>query len=64
VTDVEAWWMSNEQVINLRSEHGWTIDVQAASAQNFVGLVENVKKIIAIILWITHTKYYIMDYTN
>ncbi len=56
--------MSNEQVINLRSEHGWTIDVQAASAQNFVGLVENVKKIIAIILWITHTKYYIMDYTN
>ena len=29
--------MSNEQAINLRSEHGWTIDVQAASAQNFVG---------------------------
>ena len=36
-TDVETWWMSNEQTINLRSEHDWTIDVQAASAQNFVG---------------------------
>ena len=32
--DVETWWMSNEQSINLRSEHGWTIDVQPASAQN------------------------------
>ena len=35
--DVETWWMSNEQDINLRSEHDWTIDVQAVSAQNFVG---------------------------
>ena len=25
--DVETWWMSNEQDINLRSEHDWTIDV-------------------------------------
>ena len=31
--DVETWWMTNEQAINLRSEHVWTIDVQAASAQ-------------------------------
>ena len=29
--------MTNQQAINLRSEHGWTIDVQAASAQIFVG---------------------------
>ena len=35
--DVETWWMTNQQAINLRSEHGWTIDVQAASAQIFVG---------------------------
>jgi hypothetical protein len=35
--DVETWWMSNEQVINLRSEHGWTIDVETVSAQIFVG---------------------------
>ena len=36
-TDVESWWMRNEQVINLRSLHVWTIDVQAVSSQNFVG---------------------------
>ena len=35
--DVETWWMSNEQAINFRSEHGWTIDVEAASPQIFVG---------------------------
>jgi hypothetical protein len=29
--------MRNEQTINLRSEHGWTIDVQTVSPQNFVG---------------------------
>ena len=29
--------MTLEQAINLRSEHGWTIDVQAVSAQIFVG---------------------------
>ncbi len=33
--DVETWWMSNEQT--LWSEHGWSIDVQVASTQNFVG---------------------------
>jgi hypothetical protein len=33
-TDVEVWWMNIEQVINLRSEHGWTIDVETVSAQN------------------------------
>jgi hypothetical protein len=37
--DMETWWLSNEQSINLRSEHGWDIDVQPASTQN-------VKKII------------------
>jgi hypothetical protein len=36
---METWWLSNEQSINLRSEHGWDIDVQPASTQN-------VKKII------------------
>ena len=25
--DVETWWMTNDQTMNLRSEHGWTIDV-------------------------------------
>ncbi len=34
--DVETWWMTNEQTMNLRSEHGWTIDVQAVSAEIFV----------------------------
>jgi hypothetical protein len=29
--------MINDQVINFWSEHDWTIDVQAASAQIFVG---------------------------
>jgi len=35
--DVETWWMRNDQSMNLRSEHGWTIDVQTDSSQNFVG---------------------------
>ena len=35
--DVETWWISNEQTMNLRSEHGWTIDGPASSAQIFVG---------------------------
>jgi hypothetical protein len=35
--DVETWWMTNEQTMNLRSEHVWTIDVQADSARIFVG---------------------------
>jgi hypothetical protein len=34
-TDVEGWWMINEQDINLWSEYEWTIDVQVVSAQNF-----------------------------
>ena len=25
--DVETWWISHEQTMNLRSEHDWTIDV-------------------------------------
>ncbi len=35
--NVETWWMTNEQVMNLRSEHVWTIDVQEVSVQIFVG---------------------------
>jgi hypothetical protein len=35
--DVETWWMTNDQSMNLRSEHGWTIDGPATSAQIFVG---------------------------
>jgi hypothetical protein len=35
--DVGTWWMTNDQSMNLRSEHGWTIDGPAASAQIFVG---------------------------
>ena len=35
--DVETWWMTNDQTVNMRSDHGWTIDVQATSAQIFVG---------------------------
>jgi hypothetical protein len=29
--------MRNDQTINVWSEHGWTIDVQTVSSQNFVG---------------------------
>ena len=36
-TDVESWWMINDQTINLRSEHDWTIDVETVSPQNYVG---------------------------
>jgi hypothetical protein len=43
-TDVEVWWMINDQDINLWSEHGWTIDVETPNTRNFVGLVENVEK--------------------
>ena len=43
-TDVEVWWMINDQDINLWSEHGWTIDVETPNTWNFVGLVENVEK--------------------
>ena len=25
--DVETWWMINEQTMDFRSEHDWTIDV-------------------------------------
>ncbi len=26
--DVKTWWLSNEEAMNLRSENGWTIDLQ------------------------------------
>ena len=26
--DVETWWLTNDEAINLRSENGWTIDLQ------------------------------------
>ena len=26
--DVEIWWLTNDETINLRSENGWTIDLQ------------------------------------
>jgi hypothetical protein len=35
--DVETWWISNEQAMNFRSEHDWTIDGPASSVQIFVG---------------------------
>ena len=35
--DLETCRLSNERAINLRSEYGWTNDVQPASPQNFVG---------------------------
>ena len=40
--DEETWWMSNEETINLRSEHSWTIDVETTSTQN---------------LWDTHSTF-------
>ncbi len=35
--DVETWWMTNDQSMNFRSEHDWTIDGPGVSAQIFVG---------------------------
>ncbi len=35
--DVETWWMTNDQTMNLRSEHDWTIDVESISTQIFEG---------------------------
>ena len=32
-----TWWMTNEQAMNSRSEHDWTMDVQEVRAQIFVG---------------------------
>jgi hypothetical protein len=29
--DVETWWLTNDEVITLRSENGWSIDFQTHS---------------------------------
>ena len=34
---METWWIRNEQAMNFRSEHDWTIDGSVSSTQIFVG---------------------------